>query len=125
MSLNGWKHTTLGELSVKISKGTTPSTLGFDFNEKGSINFIKAQNLLNTRSIRKDDLIAISSQAHEKLKRSQLRVDDILVSIAGSIGRLGMVTDDLQPSNCNQAVAFVRLENTVDKHFIYYFLMSN
>ncbi|WP_438449598.1 restriction endonuclease subunit S [Escherichia sp. 584] len=44
------------------------------------------------------------------MKRSILKENDILFSIAGTIGRVSVVTADILDCNCNQAIAFVRLE---------------
>src|SRR5690606_20159062 len=40
-----------------------------------------------------------------------LQVDDLLFSIAGTIGRVAIVDADLDNSNCNQAIAFIRLKD--------------
>ena len=46
---------------------------------------------------------------HERvLKRSVLKVNDVLFSIAGTIGRVTILPMELDDSNTNQAVAFIR-----------------
>jgi type I restriction enzyme S subunit len=42
------------------------------------------------------------------LRRSQLAAGDVLITIAGTIGRVAVVTEDLLPANTNQAVAIIR-----------------
>ncbi|MCA9125341.1 MAG: restriction endonuclease subunit S, partial [Planctomycetales bacterium] len=42
--------------------------------------------------------------------RSRIRPNDVLISIAGTIGRVGVVPETAPPMNCNQAVAIVRPE---------------
>ena len=42
-----------------------------------------------------------------KLKRSILKKDDVLYSIAGTIGRVVSVSDEILPANTNQALAII------------------
>ena len=42
------------------------------------------------------------------MNRSQLKAGDILISIAGTIGRIAVMTDEFLPANTNQAVAILR-----------------
>lgn len=50
----------------------------------------------------------ISEKAHEFQKRSQLEKDDLLISIAGTLGRICLIKDEDLPANTNQAFAIVR-----------------
>lgn len=51
----------------------------------------------------------ISYEEHEGyLKRSQLMENDILFSIAGTLGRATIVKSDILPANTNQALAIIR-----------------
>jgi type I restriction enzyme S subunit len=53
----------------------------------------------------------IDEECHKALKRSQLKTNDILFSIAGALGRIGIVRDEIVPANTNQALAIIRLKN--------------
>lgn len=103
----------VGGLSDAVTKGTTPTTLGFEFVSSG-VNFIKVENITATGQIRKDGLMHITPECHEKLSRSQLCEGDILFSIAGAIGRTTIVPADILPANTNQALAIIRLKKGVD-----------
>ena len=119
-----WEVKKLGEISNLITKGTTPSTYGFNFEEKG-INFIKVENLLDNGSIDIKNIPKISKECHEKLKRSQIEENDILFSIAGSIGKTYIVNENLLPCNTNQALAIIRIiEDEYDKVFLRNYLNS-
>ena len=51
--------------------------------------------------------------------------NDILFSIAGTIGRVGIVQTKDLPSNTNQALAFVRcFENMLEVKYVFWFLKS-
>ena len=47
----GWIEKRLGDICKTITKGTTPTTLGFSFVESG-INFLKIENIKNDSMMR-------------------------------------------------------------------------
>jgi type I restriction enzyme S subunit len=100
----------LADISSLITKGTTPTTLGFDFQETG-INFLKIECFEDNGTFIPEKVAHISSECHDKLKRSQLQSGDILFSIAGAIGRVSIVTEEMLPANTNQALAIIRIDN--------------
>jgi type I restriction enzyme S subunit len=104
----GWVNKRLGEVCEVITKGTTPTSLGFKFTDHG-VNFIKVESLTETGQIIPNKVAYISEECHESLKRSQLKANDILFSIAGALGRIGIVNKEIIPANTNQALAIVRL----------------
>jgi len=106
------KSIRLGDLAEVITKGTTPTTLGYDFVDDG-VNFIKVECITETGKFIKEKMLHINEECNEKLKRSKLKKDDILFSIAGAIGRTAIVTDDILPANTNQALSIIRLRKDV------------
>ena len=72
--------------------------------------------------------VKISESEHlGKLKRSVLKENDILFSIAGSLGKVGLVDSTILPANTNQALAIIRLTENKDIEYSYIFsyLKSN
>eukprot|EP01093_Parvamoeba_rugata_P012339 TRINITY_DN358_c0_g1_i3.p1 TRINITY_DN358_c0_g1~~TRINITY_DN358_c0_g1_i3.p1 ORF type:complete len:422 (+),score=70.62 TRINITY_DN358_c0_g1_i3:192-1457(+) len=119
-----WKEFQLGDLSTKITKGTTPSTNGFSFQQQG-INFVKVESISSTGAFDKSKFAYIDNDCHESFKRSQLEKDDILFSIAGALGRTALVEETILPANINQALAIVRLDRAISVHrYIIYYLNS-
>ena len=108
--MNYAKLVKLSEIAELITKGTTPTTLGYDFQDKG-VNFLKVECFDEKGTYLADKVAHISDACNEKLKRSQLKVGDILFSIAGAIGRVGIVTEGMLPANTNQALAIIRIQN--------------
>lgn len=106
-----WRVGKLCELVQKISKGTTATKddlIGLD----GEIPFLKVKDISNDGLILKNNLELIPKSVHEnQLKRSILETNDILFSIAGTIGRLAIVDSEMNNVNCNQALAFIRLKD--------------
>ena len=114
----------LGDIASKITKGTTPTSVGYDFVEDG-INFVKVESITENREFISSKFAHISEECDEKLNRSQLKENDILFSIAGVIGRTAIVHKDILPANTNQALAIIRVPNgTIDYSFLAYALES-
>jgi len=68
----GWEIKKLGDLCEVITKGTTPTSVGFKFINKG-IHFIKIESItLNGKFIYKK-IAFISNECNEALRRSQLK----------------------------------------------------
>ena len=121
----GWIIEPLENLCERITKGTTPSTLGFQFTDAG-INFVKVESLTDKHIIDTKQLSYICENAHEALKRSQLKQFDLLFSIAGSIGRFAIVDEDILPANTNQAVAIIRCDRTrIHPYYVYATLLGD
>ena len=88
----------LGDIATVITKGTTPTSIGFDFQNEG-VNFVKIESVDENGHFICEKFDHISDECHKKLKRSQLQENDILFSIAGAIGRTTIVTKNI-PDNC-------------------------
>ena len=104
------KRVQLSEISELITKGTTPTTLGYEFQDDG-VNFLKIECFDENGGFIESKVAHISEECNEKLKRSQLKVGDVLFSIAGAIGRVAIVTEEMLPANTNQALAIIRIAN--------------
>lgn len=118
-----WSEVRLGEECKLITKGTTPTSIGRQFQDSG-INFVKIESLSMEGRINESKLAHIDEETHSKLARSQLKQNDILVSIAGALGRTAIVTNAILPANTNQALALVRLRNksSLNVGFLFWFL---
>lgn len=121
----GWKQSILASECDLITKGTTPTSIGRDFQNSG-INFIKIESLTDSGKIIKEKVAFIDNYTYNLLKRSQLKSGDTLFSIAGALGRVAIVSDDLLPANTNQALAIIRLkkDSEINLRYLFYFLNS-
>ena len=116
--------TRLADVTEVITKGTTPTTLGYEFAETG-VPFLRVQNIDGGSVNYERDTLFIDERTHCALKRSQIKPGDVLVSIAGTIGRAGLVPDNAPPLNCNQAVAIVRPTEQIFRPFLRLWLESS
>ena len=117
------KRVKVSDLTQIVTKGTTPTTLGHNYVSSG-IRFLRAQNILNGQVIFSDDDLFIRSETNELLSRSKIQSEDVLLSIAGSVGRSAVVPKNAPLLNCNQAVAIIRLNSKILPRFFCHWLDS-
>lgn len=92
-----------------ITGGATP--LGSEYPESG-IKFLRVQNIMQNY-IDDSDLVFISEEYHQTLKRSQLLENDILLTITGvSYGKSAVVTKEFIGCNINQHSVKITLANS-------------
>jgi len=111
----------LSNYCTSITKGTTPTSYGFKYLNQG-IPFIKVENVSNYRVNRNTINCYISSEANEFQKRSQLKENDVLFSIAGTIGKICLISKNDIPANTNQAFAIISgySNNILPEYLMYY-----
>ncbi|ERP85282.1 hypothetical protein Q666_16805 [Marinobacter sp. ES-1] len=116
-----WQEFSIDSISELVTKGTTPTTYGMPFTDEG-VKFIKAEALNGDSTLDSGGFNFVSEDTHEKLKRSQLQENDVLVTIAGAnVGKCGIVNERHLPANTNQAVGIVRVDSArACPRFIYY-----
>ena len=115
----------LASISDLITKGTTPTTIGAGFTNNG-VNYLKSESISTGKHVNSSIFEHISVETHERLKRSQLKENDLVVSIAGAyLGKMAIIQKSDLPLNTNQAVGIVRLDqNRCLSEFAYYYLMQ-
>ncbi|MGO3116452.1 restriction endonuclease subunit S [Enterococcus pseudoavium] len=111
---NEWEQRKLEDISKVITKGTTPR----DKSWSGEVNYVKTESI-NPES---GDIFVTANTSIEEhegyLKRSQLKAGDVLFSIVGTLGRVGVVKDIDLPANTNQQIGIIRLSDA-DEKFVF------
>ncbi|RCK47082.1 hypothetical protein TH25_16365 [Thalassospira profundimaris] len=117
----GWRKSTIGDISDVVTKGTTPTTLGYGYQTKG-IPFLKVENIDESGNIQKPSTF-ITEECHCAFRRSIIKKDTILFTIAGTLGRIAVYKEN-QEANTNQAVALIK-GITENLCFVSYYLQSH
>ncbi|ECW8955177.1 restriction endonuclease subunit S [Campylobacter lari] len=105
---------------VKMTGGATP--LGADYPDKG-VPFLRVQNIMQNY-FNLEDIVYISQQDDEYLKRSRLKFNDVLLTITGiSYGKSAVVERDLVGANINQHSVKIEVKN-INPYFLSTFLNS-
>ncbi|MFY9966618.1 MAG: restriction endonuclease subunit S [Nitrososphaeraceae archaeon] len=118
-----WLLSKLKDACKLITKGESPNWQGYEYLADG-IAFIRSENVLFGKlDIQK--VVKIPEEFHMKLKRSQLKPNDVLINLVGaSIGRSATVPDFIENANINQAVALIRVQENVNPKYLMYLLIS-
>jgi type I restriction enzyme S subunit len=116
-----WKVVPMGEISSFITKGSTPTTYGFSWEQDG-ILFLRSE-CVSKNGLELSQSMFISEKAHSVLNRSELRSGDILITITGNVGRVVLLNSDFGIANMNQHIARIRINiDTVYEGFVYHYL---
>lgn len=114
-SPTNWEVKKLGEICEIISKGTTPKGGKKVYKDSG-ILFLRAENIQENGIVNLENVKFIDKNIHDNvLKRSKLYNGDLLITIAGTLGRCAVYNNDIE-ANTNQAICFVRLNKTYKKY---------
>ncbi len=116
-----WHYELLGDLCECVTKGTTPTTLGRNFTDSG-INFIKGESINNDHSFNKAMFAHIDEETDKLLRRSRILENDIVFTIAGTLGKFALVDSSVVPANTNQAVAIIRTSKISPEMLYSYFI---
>lgn len=112
--------------SYPIVSGSTPKAGESEFytDEKKGIPFIRAVDIVEGK-ISLDNPVYIKEFVHNKLlKRTQLKKGDVLISIAGTVGRSGIFEHNIE-ANINQACAILRFkEKEILRFYLIVFINS-
>ena len=117
----GWTVNSLSEITTVITKGTTPqqTDTGTNVEDDRRINYVRVNAIDDDGAVLFDKLTTISESVHlGMLKRSILQANDVLYTIAGTIGRTAIVDESLLPANTNQAVAIIRPKQAIPSFFL-------
>lgn len=118
---NNWTKKKIEAITDLVTKGTTPKTLGYQYTPMG-IPFLRAENIdgmVDSNLVK----LFISEETNNILSRSKTKSGDVLITIAGTIGRVGWLPKDSTEMNMNQAVALVRpKKEEVDTKYLAYAL---
>ncbi len=120
-----WRWIKLGEISSVVTKGTTPRGGNVAYLKNG-IGFLRAENVAGLDRLDKTNMKYIDKETHFGfLRRSVLQANDILITIAGTLGRTAIVREDDLPLNANQAVSIVRLVDSQEINLLYLIYVLN
>lgn len=125
-AFNKYRRKKLGEIiNYPVSSGITPKAGGSDYTliPNEGFPFIRAVDLKNG-IVDDSKFIYIKPHIHNGiLKRTQLKKNDVLFSIAGTVGRCGLFLHDFE-ANINQAVSILRFDE-IDVKRLYLICLFN
>ena len=90
----------------------------------GGVPVIKVKDIAQG-GVRTTGLLQTSPDIDAKYKRSRVTGGDILLSIRGTVGRLGVVPDELAGANITQDTARIRISCSETRAYVYQALQSD
>jgi type I restriction enzyme S subunit len=116
-----WKLKPIQAFSAFVTKGATPTTYGFTWENNGVV-FLRSE-CVSDNGLDLAQSMFISSEAHAALVRGEVRSGDILMTITGNVGRVVRLAPDFGYANINQHIARIRVNDPeVNPRFVYHFL---
>ncbi|HFC9289392.1 TPA: restriction endonuclease subunit S [Clostridium perfringens] len=120
-----------------IPKGWNISELGELYEVKGGKRLPKGHSLQDTKtkypyirvtdvangSIDKKSLKYISEETREKIDKYNINYSDLYISIAGTVGIVGMINKSLDNASLTENMAKIKVGN-IDKYYLYLLLNS-
>lgn len=118
---NSWRLEKLGNLIVFLTSGSRGWAKYYS--DSGDI-FIRAQNLRNDR-LDLDDKAFVSLPENAEGKRTQVKQNDILITITGAnVTKTGRVATYINNAYVSQHVALCRPSAEIDSEYLYWFLVA-
>jgi len=122
--MSEWKEYKIGDLfDVKGGKRLPKGELLVNY--ETSHPYIRVTDL-GKKWIKKPGLQFITSNIQKLISRYTVNKGDVILSIVGSIGLVGRISEELNGSNLTEnCVKFMRTSNLIDEDYLYYYLRSS
>ncbi len=122
--MTDWNKYKLGQLAeIKGGKRLPKGNLLVDFDTGHP--YIRVTDLGN-KWVKKQGLQFVTPDIQKKIARYTVNKGDVIISIVGSIGVIGKISNELDGANLTEnCMKFVLKYNILDNDFLYYFLISN
>lgn len=114
----GWEYKKLGEVAKICGGRRVPKGCKLQ-SEPTSHKYIRVADFLDNGTICKDNIQYITDDIFAQIKRYTISSDDVYISIAGTIGKSGIVPDELDGANLTENACKLVLNKELDKRFIY------
>lgn len=120
-----WKWVRLGDISSKISSGSTPAggNKSDAYVERG-YSFFREQNIYDD-GIHEEGLVYITEELLKTRTNSTVLPMDILLNITGgSIGRCALIPDDFTQGSINQHILIIRMVDPRLRFYVHKYICS-
>ena len=114
-------------IKYPVCSGSTPKAGDSRYytDENSGIPFVRAVDIVNSRIDTKNFIYVTPGIHNNLLKRTKLKKNDVLFSIAGTVGRCGIFDHDFE-ANINQAVAILRFsEEKIKRQYLVQYFNSS
>ncbi len=120
---DGWEMKKLEEISkIKGGKRLPKGEKLVEY--KTNFPYIRVSDF-KKGSVKKESILYLKPEVHNKIKRYKISSDDVYISIAGTIGLVGIIPKELNNANLTENAAKITNLKNIDKKFLHHFLESS
>jgi type I restriction enzyme S subunit len=119
----GWVEKTLSDIAQvkggkRVPKGYKLLTESTDY------PYLRVTEFTDFGTIDTSDLRYVSSEVHRKIKNYVIYSTDLYISIAGTIGKTGIIPEELDGANLTENACRLVFNPGVSNRFVYYFTVT-
>lgn len=119
----GWEVKTLGELAQ--IKGGKRVPKGYRLEKKPTNHpYIRVADFNDNGSVDLGDIHFINEEVFNQIKNYTISTKDLYISIAGTIGKTGIIPEELDGANLTENACKLVFRIDVDPKFVYYFTQT-
>ncbi|MBU1706192.1 restriction endonuclease subunit S, partial [Patescibacteria group bacterium] len=119
-----WEKVKIGDICI-IGDGNHSSKYPrSDEMVAAGVPFIRGVNMIDGKIV-DENLIFISPEKHQQLKKGHLKTGDILFSNRGEIGKVAYVDEGFNGANLNSQLAWLRSKEKIQPKYLISILMSD
>jgi len=120
---SGWKTATIAEIAE--IKGGKRVPQGYKLTKENTNHpYIRVSDFNDSGSVDLTDIHYISEEVYQGIKRYTISQKDVYLSIAGTIGKSGIVPVELEGANLTENACKLVLREGMFNQFVYYFTTS-
>lgn len=93
-------------------------------NEKTRHPYIRVADFNDYGGVDLDDIKYINNEVYEEIKRYTISTKDLYISIAGTIGKTGIIPQELEGANLTENACKLVFKDDIYNKYIYYFTKS-
>lgn len=119
----GWEYKALGEIAKICGGKRIPKGYKLQ-SEPTNHKYIRVADFLDNGTVHEDDIQYISDEIYNQIKRYTITSDDVYISIAGTIGKSGIVSNRLNGANLTENACKLVLCKELNTRFVYHVTTS-
>jgi type I restriction enzyme S subunit len=119
----GWEDRTIG--SIAEIKGGKRVPKGYKLlSEPTDYLYLRVADFTDEGSIDMSNLRYIDAEVHRQIKNYIIYSSDLYISIAGTIGKTGIIPEELNGANLTENACRLVFKSGINNRFIYYFTLT-
>lgn len=120
----GWEEKTIGEIADVKGGKRVPKGYKLESSDTG-YKYIRVSDFTDDGTIDLTNIQYISKEVYEQIKRYTITDEDLYISIAGTIGKSGIIPPDLNGANLTENACKLVFKTNINKRFVYFFTKSD